>query len=197
MGRGRFMRNRMEDRFEIISAVHRALVEVFALKQAGLPLKIHSEAGVPEDEYVYRVAKGAKFEPNADGDMVLVFEDDELQQFILDNIRPRETPVGPETVEEEDLAEEELANRDGETGLDHESSTLGIAQTDDVIQASESNKSSTVENPWDQNDDPAVFMPMDNSWREVSLDNSYTKFSVSGSLPRCFLTSANPLLIGT
>ena len=101
---------KIEDRKEIDLAVRRALVETYALKEAGLPLVMDYYSLDPTEDYAKRVAEGARFETDENGQVALVLESEELRQSILDCVTPREGDdgaVGKAEIEEEETSEEE------------------------------------------------------------------------------------------
>ena len=101
---------KIEDRKEIDLAVRRALVETYALKEAGLPLVMDYYSLDPTEDYAKRVAEGARFETDENGQVALVLESEELRQSILDCVTPREgddVAVEMAGIEEEETSEEE------------------------------------------------------------------------------------------
>ena len=101
---------KIEDRKEIDLAVRRALVETYALKEAGLPLVMDYYSLDPTEDYAKRVAEGARFETDENGQVALVLESEELRQSILDCVTPREgddVAVEKAGIEEEETSEEE------------------------------------------------------------------------------------------
>ena len=101
---------KIEDRKEIDLAVRRALVETYALKEAGLPLVMDYYSLDPTEDYAKRVAEGARFETDENGRVALVLESEELRQSILDCVTPREgddVAVEKAGIEEEETSEEE------------------------------------------------------------------------------------------
>lgn len=122
----RFMESeKIEDRKEIDLAVRRALVETYALKEAGLPLVMDYYSLDPTEDYAKRVAEGARFETDENGQVALVLESEELRQSILDCVTPREgddvavekAGIEEETSEEEEetLEEEEITSEEEES----------------------------------------------------------------------------------
>ena len=109
---------KIEDRKEIDRAVRRALVETYALKEAGLPLVMDYYSLDPTEDYAKRVAEGARFETDENGQVALVLETEQLRQSILDCVTPREgDDVAVEKLgieEEETLKEEEMTSEEEE-----------------------------------------------------------------------------------
>ena len=83
-----------ESRRRIFLAVHRALVETYALKEAGLPLVMDYYSKKATEDYVQRVAKGARFEQDANGLVILELESEELRASILECVTPRDHDIG-------------------------------------------------------------------------------------------------------
>ena len=104
---------KIEDRKEIDLAVRRALVETYALKEAGLPLVMDYYSMDPTEDYAKRVAEGARFETDENGQVTLVLESEELRQSILDCVTPREGDDG--AVEKAEIEEEETSEEEEET----------------------------------------------------------------------------------
>lgn len=172
---------RTEGRNDTIIAVHRALVETYALKQAGLPL-VMDHSIKPTDDYGERVAGGAKFEQDANGQLALVLESEELRQSILKSVTPQdrssdETEKDEDTrIEEEDIIEEAMESREAE---DRPSQV--VEEDDDISLEFEG---SDLPVPDEQSFDPArssdlsAFTPASDSWRNVSLEDPAIKFAV-------------------
>lgn len=91
---------RVEGRAETILTVHRALVETYALKEAGLPLVMDYYSIGPTKDYAEQVAGGAKFEQNANGEMTLVLESEGLRQSILDCVTPQDLSKDKNKIED-------------------------------------------------------------------------------------------------
>ena len=80
--------DKKERRNDIVLTVHRALVEAYALKEAGLPLIMDYHSMDPAEDYAKSLAEGAKFEQDANGQVVLVFESEGLRQSVLKCVQP-------------------------------------------------------------------------------------------------------------
>ena len=102
------MYSKLKSREEILMAVHQALVEVFTLKQADLPLSMDANptTSMPPNEYLRWLAEDASFEKAESGDLRLVLGSKELQDAILDSIMPKE-PTENEAAEVEEVMEEQ------------------------------------------------------------------------------------------
>lgn len=111
-----------ERRKGVVIAVHRAIVETYALKEAGLPITMDYYSLDPTKDYAKRVAEGAQFKYGEDGKMALVLESEELRQSILKCVTPQEhddgaikkTETEEEEVEEEEVEEEEVEEEEVE-----------------------------------------------------------------------------------
>ena len=103
----------MEGRKGIDLAVRRALVETYTLKEAGLPLVMDYYSMDPTEDYAKRVAEGARFETDENGQVALVLESKELRQSILDCVTPREGDNG--AVEKAEIEEEKTSEEEEET----------------------------------------------------------------------------------
>ena len=132
---------KIEDRKEIDLAVRRALVETYALKEAGLPLVMDYYSLDPTEDYAKRVAEGARFETDENGQVALVLESEELRQSILDCVTPREgddvavekAGIEEETSEEEEetLEEEEITSEEDEESRGAEERPPKLVRGDD------------------------------------------------------------------
>ena len=171
----------MEGRSDITLAIHRALVETYALKEAGLPLVMDYSADDPPEDYDQRVAGGATFEQDAKGQIILVLESEELRKMILNCVTPQErsknytkvedaeTEEGETTEEGVDFGEaEERLSVKNDYEIDSKSDDFGLPVPDE--ESSDAARSR----------DLATFMPASDTWRNVSLDDATVKFAVSG-----------------
>lgn len=168
---------------DIKMAVQRAIVEIWALKQAGQPLDLGAApTSITMDLHV-RLATRTTFTPNAEGEMVLVYADEQLQRDILASLQPR-------TMEEE-VAEEE-ARGELQPEMDDPLSTM-VESTP----ATESLEPGTIGNaetiPQEEKDVAAsdVSSPVDKTWRNISLQDPDVKFSVCPSPPPPLPPSSN------
>lgn len=164
----------MGNRNETILAVHRALVETYALKEAGLPLVMDWSSGDPTDDYARRVAKGARFEQDTNGQMKLVFESEELRQSILECVTPQaqvrsSDDGGSEDAEtEEQFSEEGAASRDEDGDINSEVDDFEIPVPDEEL------------SDYARWEDLTALTPASESWRNVSLEDASIKFAASG-----------------
>lgn len=177
---------RTEGRNDTILAVHRALVETYALKEAGLPLAMNSsyDSIKPTDEYCESVAGGAKFEQDANGQMALVLESEDLRQSILRCVTTQDrSSDGIAREEDTDIEDGELI----EEQMDNGETEDGPSQV--VKEGDESNlefEGSELPVPDEEFFDPArssdlpVSTPASDTWCSVSLEDPGIKFAVSG-----------------
>lgn len=194
---------KLESREKIITAVHRALVEVFALKQADLPLVLDYDAGDVfldnVDAFLLRLAKEARFEIDATGEGRLVLEDEELQDFIVGSITSREEAeeededsegnmqCGEEREEDRELIEGEnpgrLTKKEAEDAghLDTSSPAIKpqVVKIESPAELETSDQPVTDEIPNPSSILNHFLLPVDNNWRNVSLKDQEVKFAVS------------------
>ena len=160
----------------IIAAVHRALVEVFTLKQAGLPLVLDYHAGDSylddADDYLQRLAKEARFEVDATGEGRLLLEHETLEQAILNSITPKEVQK-----EDEDELEAEDAGQLDTYPPEVERQKFEIESPTEP----ENHEDAFTDkdgNPTNSQDFVQSLLPVDQNWRNVSLQDSGIKFAV-------------------
>ena len=168
-----------EARKDVVVAVHRALVEAYALKEAGLPLVMDYYSLDPTEDYAKRVAESAKFEQDANGKMALVLESEELRQSILKCVTPQERADGAikETETDEEEVEEEAESKEAEE------TPFEFNKGDDTNLESEGSERLSLD---EERTDPARSLdfeaqaPASDTWRNVSLEDATMKFVVSG-----------------
>ena len=195
---------KLESREKIITAVHRALVEVFALKQADLPLVLDYNAGDvfldDVDDFLLRLAKEARFEIDATGEGRLVLEDEELQGFIVGSITPREEAEEEDEDSEGNMQCEEEREEDRELIEGENPGRLTKKEAEDaghldasspaikpqVVKIESPAELETSDQPvTDEIPNPSsirnhfLLLPVDNNWRNVSLKDQEVKFAVS------------------
>ena len=188
----RYMYSKLENREEIIMAVHQALVEVFTLKQANLPLLMDANPStkVPADTYLRWLAEDASFETTEDGETRLVLESEELQDAILDSITPKagnqhelavvmpEDEVNRGEVEERNRQQMRASGRQDSSLQAVEQQNLELDQpeeqatTEALAQSESGNMTETYE-------DLGPIAPANSSWRNVPLVDESIKFAVS------------------
>lgn len=187
-----------ESRNDMILAVHRALVETYALKEAGQPLAMDYYSLDPTEDYAELVAGGARFERDANGETTLLLESERLRHSILECVTPKDRLSDDRAMEDteaeeeeeitEDISEEEVESReaeerpfqvvkeDGEINLELEGSEVAAGDEESFDPARSS--------------DHAALMPASGTWRNVSLEDAAIKFAVSG--PRFRLHAEQP-----
>jgi len=184
----RYMANpRAETREDLLSTIHRALVEVTTLQLAGLPLEIARNATSPTNVDRHRIAKGARFEATTNGRTFLVLEHEELRQAILDYLQPKKIPIQEDAVEEEDQLDttplEEAPEEEWmqATRVDDTMETEGLDTTSHEVEVSED----ALEEQFQDEvlDDPSAYSPVDESWSQTSLADPELKFAVGSDLP--------------
>ena len=186
---------RLESRGDISLALHRALVEAYALKEAGLPLVMDYYSEDPTEDYSELVAEGAKFEQDANGEMTLVLENEELRQSILKCVIPKDTHSDDQGMENPEAKEQDKEITEGSTEQEAEFREAGERplQVDDEINSEyERQFEGSDPSPRDgESFDPArssnlaALMPASDSWRNVSLGDPAIKFAVSGPNAAC------------
>ena len=183
--------SRIEAREELISVIHRALVEVMTLKQANLPLKFFKEAFHPTNEYKHRIAKGARFEMDTGGQTSVVLEHEDLQQMILDHIQLQEPKLEESEQQEEDHSDEEsweelpeelpddqtveardLEENSGSAIEPQETEAINNESTEMLESLSEEEDISETEY------DESAYKPADDSWLRMSFADVDFKFAV-------------------
>ena len=193
---------KLESREKIITAVHRALVEVFALKQADFPIVMDYDAGDgfldDVDDFLLRLAKEARFEIDATGEGRLVLEDEELQGFIVGSITPREKAEEEdedsegsiqyveEREEDRDLIEGENSERSTQKEvedagrLDTSSPAIEpqVVEIESPAELKTSDRPVTDEVPNPSSIPDHLLLPVDSNWRNVSLKDQEVKFAV-------------------
>ena len=195
-----------ERRKGVVIAVHRALVETFALKEAGLPITMDYYSLDPTKDYAKRVAEGAQFKHDEDGKMALVLESEELRQSILQCVTPQEhndSAIEEAEIEEEEEVEEEVEEEAFEAGAVEEAAVEeaavekeeaeyrgaeatppeAVKEDDDTKVESEGSKQPILdEEPLDpaKSLDVVAQAPASDTWRNVSLEDAAIKFAVSG-----------------
>lgn len=179
---------RLESRDDIILALHRALVEAYALKEAGLPLVMDYYSEDPTEDYPELVAGGAKFEQDANGEMTLVLESEKLRQSILECVIPKDSQSDNKGMEDPETEEEgeEIMGESIEEGVESREAGERPHQVDDEIN-SEYERQLEGSDPSlrdGESFDPArsshlaALTPASDSWRNVSLGDPAIKFAV-------------------
>ena len=175
-----------EQRKDVVVAVHRALVETYALREAGLPMVMDYYSFDPTEDYAKRVAEGAKFEQDANGQTVLVLESEELRQSVLNCVTPQGRDDGAikgTKPEEEEVAGEEFEEEEEESkGADERPFEVVREDNDTYLESEGSEQLASDQEPLNpaRSSDLAARAPASDTWRNVSLGDSAIKFAVSG-----------------
>ena len=189
------MYSKLESREEIIMAIHQALVEVFTLKQADLPLSmdVNPTTSMPHNEYLRWLAEDASFEKTENGETQLVLGSRELQDAIIDSIMPKE-PTEDEATEAGAAMEQQQPIEEGlveATNLEQVDDFGGLggpalaidrqhveADNTESIQTSETLPLLESLDPSNIEDDGRPIAPANGSWHDVPLENQAVKFAV-------------------
>ena len=186
--RSRYMVNpKSESREEIVSIIHRALAEVMVLRQVNLPLEIDKDAKYTTNEYVQRIAKGARFQVTHENQVSLLLEDEALQDAILDCINPKEAASeGSVSQEENSLENDQREEKPGSLSIVAAEESIGPTAERGEIDVSTPEEAEAVkyealpeEHHLSQiTEDPSLYTPVDDSWRGVALTHPGFKFAV-------------------
>ena len=179
-----------ERRKGVVIAVHRALVETYALKEAGLPITMDYYSLDPTKDYAKRVAEGAQLKYNEDGEMALVLESEELRQSILKCVTPQAhgeavevTETEEEGIEEEEVEEEAVEKEEEAEFRGAEATPPETVKDDDTkVESEDFIQPILDEEPLDpaKSLDVAAQGPTSDTWRSVSFEDAAIKFAVSG-----------------
>lgn len=192
---------RTEGRIDTSLAVHRALVETYALKEAGLPL-VMDYYSISTEDYAKHVAEGARFEHDANGQMALVLESEELRQSILECVTPHDRSSDDRAIKDAEIDEEQwekeeeeeevvvdedekerLAEGEMKSGEAEEKPSQTINEDDEIDSEPEAPELPLSDEGFfdpTRSSFPAAFMPASDTWRDVSLEDSAIKFAVGG-----------------
>lgn len=167
------------DSEELTAALHRAMVEIFSLKQAGRPL-LDASANAPELDYTQDV----QISPSADG-VELQFTKDSSLAEVLQSLGPtNETDVKEAPTEsEEDIA----ADRSEEDPLHPDESTTVVDETAEKENPTESEEEVAADrsevDPLQHTQSNMTYGELiaswDPSWLQVSIEDPEVKFAVS------------------
>ena len=112
MVKHRFMVNpRLENRDAIISTIHRALVEIMTLKEAGMPLEINRRVIRPTSNCMQAVAETAKFTTSENGQASLDIDQD-LRQAVQEYTQATTPVVTEEVLQEGNQSGEHLMTQE-------------------------------------------------------------------------------------
>lgn len=165
---------KMESREEISEAIHRALVEIFALKEARIPIEISMGYGETAEAHYF---KDVSFMQAANGRTVPVFSHERLREEVLDSLTEVEndSATSPEvTVESQAPVQEEaeLIENDSPVQAETEAAVSGDMSLWDKTDL-EDQESTEREEPMLEN------RSNDETWLNISFHDRKTKFAVS------------------
>ena len=157
----------LKAREEIFAAVHRALIEIYTLHEANMPLVVKSDRDEDPPEL-----SGVAFSPqDANGHVTLSFTDEQLRETVLMSVSrpepeeerlPMYTEEGVLEVEEQ---ETEQANDDADASvLESESAQNLDLETDFQVEVQKPNLLEAASK--------------DTSWRYIRFDDPDLKFAV-------------------
>jgi len=177
-----YMNSDMAERHEVTASIHRALVEVYTLKQEGLPLTMDYHAYDLYNDYPWRLAEDATFELDGQGGMRAVFRSEGLRQDILESVRPREDTAG-DVVQREEQTEEYMEGVEPNIGEadsmpDQESTPPTIEPDSLKSEDSEDEEFSRSDRQRAMGGEDQI-SPADDSWQDVALEDPLIKFAVS------------------
>jgi hypothetical protein len=179
----------MTDSDEVTAALHRAMVEVLTLQQAGKPLQDISK-GFPGEDLTHEVQIRAS--PTG---VTLQFGEGASLEDIIQSL----APSVDETAEKSDPTESEedvAADRSSVDPLHPEATPTGIEETSTKEFPTESEEDIAADR---SNEDPldksasaltydALVASWDPSWLQISLENPEVKFAVSIPSTPCYFT---------
>lgn len=178
----RFMApSKMQSKEDVSFAIHRALVEVYTLQDAGLPIVIPAWAETPYDSDWGEIG----FQQTEDGITIPIFPNENIKQEILQSL------TKPKPVDEPDSA----AFGDGVEGLDNKESKTNPNTTmleenqtpveeevssEGALEALNVDSLEEAEDDIEQEQDTESSTPsiLDPSWFKVPLDDMTIKFAV-------------------
>lgn len=167
---------KMQTREDISRKIHQALVEIFTLKGAGLPLNISlNYEQTAQNDYF----KDVSFRKAEDGTITTVFIQEQLRQGVLDSLaadadcEERDDGGYAEPSSQELIAETapEVGQENKDGSADGQMETQAQSQslaTSELVQGPEE-----IEKPF------LDFTPNDESWMNVQFDDINIKFAVS------------------
>lgn len=168
-----------QTREEISRKIHQALVEIFTLKEAGLPLNISvSFKQTVENDYI----KDVSFREAEDGTVAPVFIQEQLRQVVLGSLAAGADDdegddrgyAEPSLGDSQELIAEtapdvEQENKDGSAeGQVETQAQIQPLVTSEIVQGPEE-----IEKPF------LDFTPNDESWMDVQFGDINIKFAVS------------------
>ena len=156
---------KLRTREEVAVAVHRAFVEIHALREASMPLVITStwEDNLPE-------LSGTSFSQDVNGNVKLDFTNDGLRNRVLESTSKAEIEEDEIVLSQEDVLEE--IERNTEQANDE---TRASVVDPELLQTSGTELDSISEGQEASSLDAAS---KDDNWRNLSLDDPEIKFAV-------------------
>lgn len=170
---------KMQTREDVSRKIHQALVEIFTLKGAGLPLNIsvNFEQTVEKD-YI----KDVSFRQAADGTITAVFLQEQVRQVVLGSLAadvdgdegddggyPEHSPDDSQELVAETTPAVQQETKDGSA-----EGQMEIQAQSQPLAASE-----TVQGPEEIEKPFLDFSPNDKSWMDVQFEDINIKFAVS------------------
>ena len=157
--------SKLKTREEVAAAVHRALVEIYTLHEASMPLMIAStwEDDLPE-------LSGISFSHDTNGNVTLNFGHEELRGKVLESTSKAKIEDEEIVLSEEDVLEETEQGTDqpnDNAGADAVESELPQTSGVELDSISERQKVSLLD-----------AASRDDSWRHIPLDDPEIKFAV-------------------
>jgi copper chaperone CopZ len=177
----------MKDSDEVTAALHRAIVEVYALQQAGLPLQDIS-AAVPGVDLTHEV----QISPSASG-VTLQFSEEASLEQIVQSLTPAvedETAVKEHPTEsEEDVAADRSTIDPLHPKVDETAEKENPTESEEDVAADRSTVDPLADSTQMTYDE--LVASWDPSWLQISLEDPEVKFAVSVSIRigscRCLL----------
>lgn len=183
----RFMvATKLESKEDISAAIQRALVEIYALLDAGRPLAV--KAKFPDGRGLPALS-GISFLQSTTGAVTLGFDDEQLREKIVESTSwTEEDHEDSQTEIEVGVAEEaapgitkaELSNKISSGSATGDTGNSASEQDD----ASETKESESLELPEAPEETLLETASTDDSWRNLPLLDPHVKFAVSSSSPR-------------
>jgi len=160
---------KVTDPYEATAALHRAVVEVFTLKQAGRPLSELSNAGRGMDNTSDVHISVSRSNPSCP---ILKFSADSSEEAILESMSESEhTMEAAETLEAEELIEDV-----SEPETSDDTSIMGLKTTKSQLTEDESPEAVEAVHVTNFEHKVASWNP---SWLQISLEDAEIKFAVS------------------
>ncbi|MCJ1464821.1 hypothetical protein MMC07_003435 [Pseudocyphellaria aurata] len=168
---------KMESREDISGAIHRAMVEVFTLKEAEVRMEISIGYGeTPETDY----RKDVSFKQAENGNSILVFSYEQLREEVLDSLTEvEEVQNDSETTFESTVDEHHVSDRE-EVDLTGNNSTVR-AETEAATSGDTGifEETDFKDHESDETGEAIDETPSnDETWLDVSFSDRETKFAI-------------------